>query len=190
VRQAGASIGERVAVIGLGLVGQLTGQILRAAGCTVIGIDLSPDLVERARNDGAAEIAITRDELGDGEPPQAFAECDAVVITAAGRSPDPVRVAARLARDRARVVVVGDVLMDIPRGDYYAKELDVRLSRSYGPGRYDREYEERGLDYPIGYVRWTERRHIAAFLDQVAIGRVDVASLVTDRVPIEKAEQA
>ena len=190
VRQADSRLGERVAVIGLGLVGQLTGQILRAAGCSVIGVDLDEELVDRARTDGAADHAFTRTQLGDGDPPPEAADCDAVVITAAARSPDPVELAARMCRDRGRVVVVGDVTMDLPRSTYYGKELDLRLSRSYGPGRYDREYEERGLDYPIGYVRWTERRNIAAFLDLVATGRVATAPLVTERIAIEEAEGA
>ena len=190
VRQADSRVGERVGVIGLGLVGQLTGQILRAAGCTVVGVDISGELVARAIRDGAADAAFTRDDLGDGDPPGPAAGCDAVVITAAAKSADPVELAARLCRDRGRVVIVGDVSMELPRATYYGKELDLRLSRSYGPGRYDRQYEERGLDYPIGYVRWTERRNMAAFLDLVATGRVDTESLVTARIAIEEAEQA
>ena len=190
VRQADVRLGERVAVIGLGLVGQLAGQILRAAGCTVVGIDLSGELTERALTDGAADSVFVRGELGDGDPPAGAAECDAVVITAAAKSSDPVELAARLCRDRGRVVIVGDVGMELPRRTYYGKELELRLSRSYGPGRYDREYEERGLDYPIGYVRWTERRNIAAFLELLATGRVDVTSLTTERVQIADAEAA
>jgi polar amino acid transport system substrate-binding protein len=189
VRQADSRLGEQVGVIGLGLVGQLAGQILRAAGCRVVGIDLSPELVARATRDGAADVAFTRADLGDGEPPAARG-CDAVVITAATSSTDPVELAARLCRDRGRVVVVGDVPMQLPRATYYGKELDLRLSRSYGPGRYDREYEERGLDYPIGYVRWTERRNIAAFLDLIADARLDTESLVTARIEVDDAEQA
>jgi polar amino acid transport system substrate-binding protein len=190
VRQADSRLGERVGVIGLGLVGQLAGQILRAAGCTVVGIDLSPELVARATRDGAADVAFTRADLGDRDLPAAAAGCDAVVITAAADSTDPVELAARLCRDRGRVVIVGDVPMQLPRATYYGKELDLRLSRSYGPGRYDREYEERGLDYPIGYVRWTERRNIAAFLNLVADGRVSTESLVTARIDVDDAEQA
>jgi len=190
VRQADARLGERVGVIGLGLVGQLAGQILRAAGCTVVGVDLSGDLVERATRDGAADFGFPRDALGEGDVPGQAAECDAVVITAATKSTDPVELAARMCRDRGRVVVVGDVAMSLPRQSYYGKELELRLSRSYGPGRYDREYEERGLDYPIGYVRWTERRNIQAFLDLVATGRVNTSSLITSRVTIDEAEAA
>jgi len=190
VRQADSRLGERVAVIGLGLVGQLSGQLLRAAGCSVVGIDLDRELVARSLADGAADHAFTREQLGEGDPPAAAAGCDAVVITAATPSSDPVELAARLCRDRGRVVVVGDVGLELQRASYYGKELDLRLSRSYGPGRYDKEYEERGLDYPIGYVRWTERRNIAAFLALVATKRIQVGSLITDRVPIDDADQA
>jgi predicted dehydrogenase/threonine dehydrogenase-like Zn-dependent dehydrogenase len=185
VRQAGVSIGERVAVIGLGLVGQLTGQILRAAGCSVVGVDLSRDLVDRALRDGAADEAVVRGEIQAEQ-----SGCDAAVVTAAAASNDPVELAAELCRDRGRVVVVGLVGMELPRARFYEKELDLRLSRSYGPGRYDREYEERGLDYPIGYVRWTERRNLAAFLDLVAAGKVDVRSLITERVSLTEAPAA
>ncbi len=190
VRQADSRLGERVAVIGLGLVGQLSGQILRAAGCTVVGVDLERELVDRSLADGAADCSYVRDELGEGEPPPAAGGCDAVIITAAARSPDPVELAARMCRDRGRVVVVGDVTMDLPRAPYYGKELDLRLSRSYGPGRYDKEYEERGLDYPIAYVRWTERRNISAFLELVATGRVATGPLITERIGIDEAEGA
>jgi predicted dehydrogenase len=112
------------------------------------------------------------------------------VIAAATTSSDPVRLAAALCRDRGRVVVVGDVGMDVPREAYYAKELELRVSRSYGPGRYDREYEERGLDYPRGYVRWTERRNMSAFLELVAQRKIDVQSLITQRLPITEAAEA
>jgi predicted dehydrogenase len=189
VRQADARVGERVAVIGLGLVGQLVGQILQAAGCRVVGIDLDETLVRHAVEHGAAEAGFRRHEL-DGSLPATATDCDAVVITAATRSSDPVELAARLARDRARAVVVGDVGMHVPRGPFYDKELDLRLSRSYGPGRYDPEYEERGLDYPIGYVRWTERRNMSAFVDLVESGKVDVANLITDRVDLDDAAEA
>jgi predicted dehydrogenase/threonine dehydrogenase-like Zn-dependent dehydrogenase len=185
VRQAEVSIGERAAVIGLGLVGQLAGQILRAAGCRVLGVDLSPDLAARALDTGAVDEGWARAAV-----PESAGDCDAVLITAATRSSDPIELAAKLCRDRGRIVVVGDVGLEVPRTPFYEKELDLRLSRSYGPGRYDREYEERGLDYPIGYVRWTERRNMEAFLHLVASGRIDVAPLVSERLPLERAAEA
>jgi predicted dehydrogenase/threonine dehydrogenase-like Zn-dependent dehydrogenase len=190
VRQADVRLGETVAVIGLGLVGQLAGQLLRASGCRVVGIDLSSALLDRARALGAADVTFERSRLDGASLPAAAEGCDAVLITAATPSQDPVRLAARLARDRARVVIVGDVGLEIPRAPYYDKELDLRLSRSYGPGRYDSEYEERGLDYPLGYVRWTERRNLRSFVELVASGRVDVKGLITDLFPIDNAEAA
>jgi predicted dehydrogenase/threonine dehydrogenase-like Zn-dependent dehydrogenase len=190
VRQADVRIGERVAVIGLGLVGQLAAQLLHAAGCHVTGVDTHSDLVEHAASIRAVDAGYARTELGEGILPAEAADCDAVIITAATSSTDPVELASRLCRDRGRVVVVGAVGMDIPRATYYEKEIDLRLSRSYGPGRYDREYEERGLDYPIGYVRWTERRNMAAFLDLVSAGKVDVSALISDTIPIEQAPRA
>jgi predicted dehydrogenase/threonine dehydrogenase-like Zn-dependent dehydrogenase len=190
VRQADVRIGERVAVIGLGLVGQLTGQILRAAGCHVVGVDLDESLIEKARQLHSVDAAYRRDALDRvGIPPQA-ARCDAVIITAAARSSDPIELAASLLRDRGRVVVVGDTHVEVPRAPYYEREIEIRFSRSYGPGRYDREYEERGLDYPIGYVRWTEQRNMAAFLDLVARGRIDVGGLISERVAIDQAADA
>jgi len=190
VRQADVRLGETVAVVGLGLVGQLAGQLLRAAGCRVVGIDLSQSLLDRARAVGAADITFERSQLNDNRLPAEAEDCDAVLITAATPSDDPVQLAAQLARDRARVVIVGDVGLAIPRAPYYEKELDLRLSRSYGPGRYDSEYEERGLDYPIGYVRWTERRNMRSFVDLVATGQLDVKGLVTDRFSVDDAEAA
>jgi predicted dehydrogenase/threonine dehydrogenase-like Zn-dependent dehydrogenase len=187
VRQADVRLGERVAVVGLGLVGQLTGQILRAAGCQVIGIDLSTALVDKALELRSIDVGYERATLSRPHVPAGAAHCDAVVVTAATQSSDPVVLAARLLRDRGRVVVVGDVRVDVPRAAYYDREIDLRFSRSYGPGRYDREYEERGLDYPIGYVRWTEQRNMRAFVDLLATGRVDVAGLILDRLSIDDA---
>ena len=190
VRQADVRIGEGVAVIGLGLVGQLTGQILRAAGCRVVGIDLVESLVEKARQLRSVDLAYNRDALERLGIPARAADCDAVIVTAATRSADPIELAAKLLRDRGRVVVVGDAHVEVPRAPYFEREIEIRFSRSYGPGRYDREYEERGLDYPIGYVRWTEQRNMAAFLDLVAQGRIDVGGLITGRMPVERAAEA
>jgi predicted dehydrogenase len=190
VRQADVRLGERVAVIGLGLVGQIAGQLLRAAGCEVVGVDLSEELVERARRIGSVDQAIPRSGLPADAVPAAARDCDAVIITAATTSDDPVHLAALLCRDRGRVVIVGDVGMNVPRAAFYEKEIELRLSRSYGPGRYDRAYEERGLDYPIGYVRWTERRNMEAFVRLVAAGKLDVDALVSERSAIEDAPSA
>jgi predicted dehydrogenase/threonine dehydrogenase-like Zn-dependent dehydrogenase len=190
VRQADVRLGERVAVLGLGLVGQLAAQLLKAAGCRVVGIDLSEELVSLALETHAIDQGATRDALERGGHASPPGDCDAVLITAATQSDDPVELAAELCRDRGRVVVVGDVGMKLPRAPYYDKEIELRLSRSYGPGRYDRAYEERGLDYPIGYVRWTERRNMEAFVDLVAAGKVDVSPLITHRVPVDEAPAA
>jgi predicted dehydrogenase/threonine dehydrogenase-like Zn-dependent dehydrogenase len=189
VRQAEVSLGERVAVIGLGLVGQLTGLLLRAAGCTVVGIDLDPAMLDKASAIDAADFCFPAVAPGDVVPREAQS-CDAVIVTAATSSNDPVELAPRLCRDRGRVVIVGDVGLQIPRAPYYEKEIDLRLSRSYGPGRYDRAYEEHGRDYPIGYVRWTEGRNMQAIVDLIAAGRLPVARLTTARIPLEDAATA
>jgi polar amino acid transport system substrate-binding protein len=191
VRQAEAQFGETIAVIGLGLIGQLTAQLLRASGCRVIGVDLDPWKVELAREHGF-EHAYLRDAdivghtfaLTDGRG------ADAVIITAAAPNNDPVVLAGDIARDRAHVVIVGAVPLDVPRSPYYEKELDVRLSRSYGPGRYDRRYEEKGVDYPVGYVRWTENRNMQAFVQALALKQLALTKLITHRVPLGEAERA
>lgn len=187
VRQADARIGERIAVIGLGLVGQLAGQILRAGGCFVLGVDLDAQTAARAMETGAVDRSFVRSELDEFMLPPEFGSCDAILITAATKSSDPLALAAALARDRAKVVVVGDVALELVRSRWYEKELDLRLSRSYGPGRYDLEYEERGLDYPVGYVRWTERRNMEAFVELMALKKIDVARLVSTSVELDDA---
>jgi predicted dehydrogenase/threonine dehydrogenase-like Zn-dependent dehydrogenase len=191
VRIADVRIGESVAVIGLGLLGQVSVQILKAAGCRVIGIDLDAAKVELAREMGA-DAAVLRTD-GVEAAVSAFTRgigVDAVVVTAATESNDPTELAGLICRDRGRVAVVGAVKMDVPRKVYYEKELDLRLSRSYGPGRYDPEYEERGNDYPIAYVRWTERRNMEEFLRLVAAGQVTPSRLTTHRFSIERSEEA
>jgi predicted dehydrogenase/threonine dehydrogenase-like Zn-dependent dehydrogenase len=186
-RQADVRLGERVAVVGLGLVGQLTARIARAAGCEVMGIDLEEWRVEAARQAGALDVARRRGDVGAAD----HDSWDAVLVTAAApNSNDPVSLAVELARDRGTIVVVGDVGLELDRRPLYAKELELRLARSYGPGRYDVEYEQRGLDYPLPYVRWTERRNMSEFLRLLADGSVAVADLVTHRFPIEHAEGA
>ena len=191
VRVAEVKLGERVAVIGLGLVGQLVAQILRAAGCVVWGLDLNPNRVKLARQLG--DFAYENQEW-EQSPWNALCErgegADAVVLTAATRSTEPIELAGRLARDRGLVVIVGDVRADIPRELYYQKELQVRYSRSYGPGRYDPEYEEGGADYPYGFVRWTEKRNMEAFLELVAQHKLCVGPLLTHRFSVNEALEA
>jgi predicted dehydrogenase/threonine dehydrogenase-like Zn-dependent dehydrogenase len=191
-RQSEAQLGETACVVGLGLVGQLLMQILRAAGVNVVGLDPSPERCQLAERMGAATcrppdpakrgpVLATLAALTDG------AGADHVFLTAGGDTNQPVELAAELARDRAQVVDIGKVRLNLPWTEYYAKELDVRFSRSYGPGRYDPSYEEGGVDYPIGYVRWTERRNMASFLDLLAEGRLDLEPLVSAVLPFDDA---
>ncbi len=192
VRQSGAALGDRVAVIGLGLLGQLTVQLLLAAGCEVAGMDPDPTRCELAGRFGAR--LATSDDAASATRQLLAATAqhgyDAVIITAAAKNNGPVILAGKIARDRGSVVVVGDVGMGIPRSPFYEKELTLKLSRSYGPGRYDPMYEELALDYPFGYVRWTEQRNMAEFLRLVAERRVDVKSVVTHRIPVDEAADA
>lgn len=190
VRQAEARLGERIAVIGLGLIGQLTVQLLKAAGCFVLASDLDPAKLALARGVGA-DAAVDSNELLPASAD--FTEgygCDAVILTASTKENGPIETAGAISRRKGRVVIVGAVGMTLPREPYYKKELELRLSTSYGPGRYDREYEEKGHDYPYGYVRWTERRNMEAFLAIVAQKKVDLRKLITHRFPIEKGEAA
>ncbi len=191
VRLAEPTLGESVVVIGLGLLGQITVQLLKANGCRVFGIDLDRRKTELARELGADAVAIsgpeTRREILDWSRGRG---ADAVLITAATSSNEPVQLAGEISRLKGRVVAVGLVGLDVPRQTFYERELTLKISMSYGPGRYDPEYEERGHDYPFAYVRWTEQRNIEAFLDLVAQGAVNVERLVTHRFPIKDAERA
>ncbi len=191
VRQAEAGIGETVAVIGAGLVGVLTIQILRAAGCRVVAIDLSPQRVKQAAEHGA-HLAVAADDPTLASSIKEFSRygVDAAILTAATDSAEPAEMAARILRDRGRIIVVGMVGMGVSRNNMYMKELSLTLSRSYGPGRYDPQYEEGGIDYPLGYVRWTERRNMEAFLDLLAAGQIDVTPLLEHRYPIEEGAKA
>jgi predicted dehydrogenase len=180
---------ERVAVIGLGLLGLLTAQIAAAAGCRVLGIDVNQRRVALATSMGLE--AVLRDRAA--ESAQAFTlnrGFDAVIICADTSSSDPVELAGMIARDRARVVATGAVGLKIPRKLYYEKELSLVNSRSYGPGRYDPSYEEKAQDYPIGYVRWTEGRNLEAVLGLMAGGKLQAAPLITHRIPIERGPEA
>jgi predicted dehydrogenase/threonine dehydrogenase-like Zn-dependent dehydrogenase len=191
-RQSEARLGEVACVIGLGLVGQLVVQILAAAGVRVIGIDLSPERCQLAEKLGA-EICGAPDPGSLAAVEERIATltsgagADHILITAGGSTNQPVELATRFARDRASVVDVGKTKLDLPWNAWYEKELQLRLSRSYGPGRYDHDYEEGGIDYPRSYVRWTEGRNLSCFLDLVASGDVDLEPLVSESVPFEDA---
>ncbi len=192
LRQAEISVGGKVLIVGLGLIGQLTARMARAAGCDVFGVDLSEDLVEMARTHGVIAAveqgadttqAITDWSRGRG--------ADAVILTAGGRGDSSIvkGVPARC-RDRAIVVAVGDLGLDLNRNDFYAKELELRLARSYGPGRHERSYEEWGVDLPPGYVRWSEGRNLEAVLDLLKAKTLDVEDLITHRFDIAEAGAA
>ena len=190
VRLAAPSLGDAVVVIGLGLVGQLAVQLLKANGCRVFGTDLEPQKVGLAKRFGA-EAALSHERIGDQVIDWTRGRgADAVLIAAATPSNQPVLLAGEISRMKGCVVAIGLVGLDIPRETYYRKELQLKISMSYGPGRYDPEYEERGHDYPFAYVRWTEGRNIEAFLDLVAEGRINIAPLITHRFPIGEGERA
>ena len=191
MRNADVKLGEIVAVIGLGLLGQLTVQILKAAGCVVLGMDISKERVDLALRMGADAASTSSSGFQDlCLQHSAGHGADSILITAQTASNDPVNLAGAVARNRAVVVAVGTVAMDIPRRLFYDKELDFRVSRSYGPGRYDAAYEQKGIDYPIGYVRWTETRNMEAFLKLAADRKLDLWSLITHRFPIARAHSA
>ncbi len=189
VRRGESQLGDVALVIGLGLIGQLVVQLLAASGVRVVGADPDPVRCELAGRLGAAACG----DPGSPAVEQAVAGLtgglgvDQVYLAAGGDSNQPVELAARLSRDRGRVIDIGKCRLDLPWNAYYEKELDVRFSRSYGPGRYDPEYELQGRDYPVGYVRWTERRNLACFLDLAARGRVDVEPLVSHTADFDDA---
>lgn len=191
VRLAAPTLGEHVAVTGLGLIGLLTVQLLRAHGCRVLGLDVDPARLELAARLGAEVLDVTRE---DPVPKaQTFSRgrgLDAVLIAAATESDAPVAQAAHMCRQRGRIVLVGVAGLGLRRADFYDKELSFQVSCSYGPGRYDPEYEQGGHDYPIGFVRWTEQRNFEAVLDLLASGALDVSQLISHRFPIERASAA
>jgi predicted dehydrogenase/threonine dehydrogenase-like Zn-dependent dehydrogenase len=194
VRRAEVQLGDVACVIGLGLVGQLVVRLLIAAGVRVVGIDVIDDRCRLAEKAGAVACAAPTDG-GIAAVRQALAEitdgrgADHVLLAAGGSSNGPVETAAKLARDRATIVDIGKTRLDLPWNAYYDKELDVRFSRSYGPGRYDDKYELDGIDYPAGYVRWTERRNLACFLDLIARQDIEVDSLVSAVFPLDRATE-
>jgi predicted dehydrogenase len=190
MRLAQPVLGEAVVVTGLGLIGLLTVQMLIAQGCRVLGIDVSPERLELARRFGAEVVNARDDVLAAAAAFSRGRGVDAVLLTASTKSDEPVHQAAQMCRKRGRIVLVGVTGLSLSRADFYEKELSFQVSCSYGPGRYDPAYEERGQDYPIGFVRWTEQRNFEAVLDMMAAGRIDVAPLVSHRFTIDDAEAA
>ncbi len=192
VRRAEVQLGEVACVIGLGLIGQLVVRLLVAAGVRVVGIDMIEDRCRLAEQAGAV-LCVAPTDQGLAAIEDSFGEiadgrgADHVFLAAGGSSNAPVETAARLARDRARVIDIGKTKLDLPWNAYYEKELDVRFSRSYGPGRYDDRYELEGIDYPAGYVRWTERRNIECFLDLIGRKELEVETLVSGSFPLTEA---
>jgi predicted dehydrogenase/threonine dehydrogenase-like Zn-dependent dehydrogenase len=191
VRRAAPQLGERVCVLGLGLIGQITAQLLRAAGCDVIGLDLDPRRVERATALGMAHGA-SDDEVLKGlvRDVTGGRGADRTLITAATKSSAVVNLAMEITRAKGVVVLVGDVGLKIEREVFYRKEIDLLMSTSYGPGRYDPSYEVDGHDYPFGYVRWTENRNMQAYLDLIARGRIDIQPLIDKVVSVDDAPAA
>jgi predicted dehydrogenase len=190
IRLTGTALGERVAVIGCGLVGQIACRLLHAAGAETFAIDVETTAVEHALAGGADHGYTTDDRPTERILETTPAGVDAVLVTAAAGSNEPLLLAAEVARDRGTVVLVGDVPVEFPRAALYRKELSFRISRSYGPGRYDTEYEERGLDYPIGYVRWTQKRNMECILGLQAKALLDLGPLIAEVVPVNEAADA
>ena len=191
LRLAEVGPGSRVCVIGLGLLGRITARLARASGCEVAAIEAAAVALERP--EPSVDLAL----VDDGDPTtEAVIDwargrgADAVLVTAASRSPEPLARAPHLARDRATVVLVGDVPVDVPRAALYDKELTLRVARSYGPGRYDPSFEEAAVDYPVGHVPWTARRNLETFVDLLASGRLEVSDLVTHSFPVADAASA
>jgi predicted dehydrogenase/threonine dehydrogenase-like Zn-dependent dehydrogenase len=191
VRRAAPQLGERVAVIGLGLIGQITVQLLRAAGCDVVGLDLDPSRVARARTlgmrSGASDTDAFRAAVRDATGGRG---ADRTLITAATKSASVVNLAMEVTRAKGTVIIVGDVGLKIEREQFYRKEIDLLMSTSYGPGRYDSSYEADGHDYPFGYVRWTLNRNMQAYLELVASGRIDVLPLIDRVISVDEAPAA
>ncbi|MCH7861089.1 bi-domain-containing oxidoreductase [Sphingomonas sp. NPDC092331] len=190
IRLVQPTLGECVVVTGLGLIGLLTVQMLVAQGCRVLGIDTNPERLALARQFGAETVHAAEDVLSAASAFSRGRGVDAVLLTAATKSSDPVSQAAQMCRKRGRIVLVGVTGLNLSRADFYEKELSFQVSCSYGPGRYDPAYEEQGQDYPIGFVRWTEQRNFEAVLDLMAAGKIDVAPLITHRFAIDDAGDA
>jgi predicted dehydrogenase/threonine dehydrogenase-like Zn-dependent dehydrogenase len=190
VRQCNPTIGEKVVVIGIGLIGLITVQLLKSNGCDVLAVDIDRARLKMAEKLGADAIAESPNIIEATDNFTSGFGADAVIITAASKSPQIVSDAGLISRLKGRVVMVGMTPINIPRDIYYKKELDFRLSMSYGPGRYDPDYEIAGLDYPLSYVRWTEQRNMETILNLIAQGRLDVDSLITHRFNFDQVLDA
>jgi polar amino acid transport system substrate-binding protein len=191
VRQADVHVGEQVVVIGLGLIGLLTAQLLKASGCRVLGMDVAARNFDLALALGCDRCTISNDDaLFEVQSFTRGYGADAVLVTAATTSNQPVELAIQCARKRGTVVAVGTVGMNIPHSPFYEREITFLTSCSYGPGRYDPDYEERGQDYPLGFVRWTENRNMEAVLDMMAMRKLNVEPLITHRIPVEQSFRA
>lgn len=191
LRLAAPTFGETVVVTGLGLIGLITAQLLKANGCQVIGLDFDPEKVRLAESWGIETLIIQ-----DGQDPVNFVEtytngvgADSVIITASTPSHNVMHQAAQMSRKRGRIILIGVVGLDLQRADFFEKELTFQVSCSYGPGRYDEEYEQKGHDYPIGFVRWTEQRNFQAVLQALATGQLNVKPLITEVVDLENYQQ-
>jgi predicted dehydrogenase/threonine dehydrogenase-like Zn-dependent dehydrogenase len=192
VRRATPTLGETFIVLGLGILGQITVQLLKANGCRVIGVDIDKGRIATAISLGM-DVAIDPDDEKAGDQVARLTDgigADGVIITAATPSDAVVSSAFQMTRKKGRVVLVGDVGLNLNRADFYTKEIDFLISSSYGPGRYDRNYEERGLDYPVAFVRWTENRNMAEFLRLIGEGRIKVSPLVSEIYPVTEANAA
>lgn len=192
IRQTDLKIGETAVVIGLGLIGQLTCLILRESSVKVIGVDIDSKMVDIA-NEHCVDFAIKRDESSIEAKIFEFTDgigADAIIITAATKSLDPINFAGSIARKKGKVVIVGDVPTGYEREHFYKKELELRISCSYGPGRYDMNYEEKGIDYPVGYVRWTEKRNMKAFQELIHSGKVNLDYITTHIFDLKDAQKA
>ena len=190
VRLSQPLLGETFLVLGLGLLGQIAVQLLRANGCNVIATDLDASLVKQAESFGAIGAGPGTDVEALCKELTAGHGVDGVLVCAGTSSNQPIELCGAVTREKGRVVVVGAVRMDIPREDFFKKEINVVISRSYGPGRYDPSYEENGNDYPLGYVRFTEQRNMQTFLELVAQGKIDVKTLITHRYTVDQAAEA
>jgi len=192
IRLANPTLGECFVVTGLGLIGLITVQLLKAQGCRVLGLDYDPARLELARQFGAevVDLSSEADPMREAERFSRGQGVDGVIIAVSTKSSDPVRQAARMSRKRGRIVLIGVCGLELSRADFYEKELTFQVSCSYGPGRYDPSYEQKGLDYPIGFVRWTEQRNFQAILDLLSDGRIRLEPIITHRFPVDEAARA